>query len=112
MWNPSTSKVRDVIDRHAGEIDYVEVDDPGISDDIDDPALYEQLLAREASNHEAQAAALVFRARRCCCSPQFHVPKISARRVSATGSTRRLRRRLAGRLKSGKSGFACFRRRG
>jgi molybdenum cofactor cytidylyltransferase len=43
-----SSKARDVIDRHAAEIDYIEVDDPGISDDIDDPALYEQLLAREA----------------------------------------------------------------
>lgn len=42
------SKVRDVIDRHAAEIDYIETSDPGISDDIDDPALYEQLLAREA----------------------------------------------------------------
>jgi molybdenum cofactor cytidylyltransferase len=45
---PPTSKVRDVIDRHASEIDYIEVNDPGISDDIDNPALYEQLLAREA----------------------------------------------------------------
>lgn len=47
LREPLTSKVRDVIDRHAGEIDYIEVDDPGISDDIDDPALYEKLLARE-----------------------------------------------------------------
>jgi molybdenum cofactor cytidylyltransferase len=46
---PAASKVRDVIDRHASEIDYIEVGDPGISDDIDDPALYEQLLAREAA---------------------------------------------------------------
>jgi len=41
--------VRDVIDRHAGEIEYIDKDDPGISDDIDDPALYEKLLAREAA---------------------------------------------------------------
>ena len=46
---PLTSKVRDVIDRHAAEIEYVDVDDPGISDDIDDPALYEKLLAREVA---------------------------------------------------------------
>jgi len=46
---PTTSKARDPIDRHAAEIEYIEVDDPGISDDIDDPALYEQLLAREAA---------------------------------------------------------------
>ena len=49
LLEPPTSKVRDVIDRHAGEIDYIEVGDPGISDDIDDPALYEKLLAREAA---------------------------------------------------------------
>jgi molybdenum cofactor cytidylyltransferase len=46
---PLTAKVRDAIDRHAAEIEYIEVNDSGISDDIDDPALYEQLLAREAS---------------------------------------------------------------
>jgi molybdenum cofactor cytidylyltransferase len=49
LREPASSKVRDTIDRHAAEIDYVEVDDPGISDDIDDPALYEKLLAREAA---------------------------------------------------------------
>jgi len=49
LREPPESKVRDVIDRHAAEIEYIEVGDPGISDDIDDPALYEQLLAREAS---------------------------------------------------------------
>jgi CTP:molybdopterin cytidylyltransferase MocA len=46
---PLTSKVRDVIDRHAAEIEYIEVADPGISDDIDDPALYQKLLEREAA---------------------------------------------------------------
>jgi CTP:molybdopterin cytidylyltransferase MocA len=49
LEEPPASKVRDVIDRHAGEIAYIEVGDPGISDDVDDPALYEKLLAREAS---------------------------------------------------------------
>jgi len=49
LAEPPASKVRDVIDRHAAEISYIEVSDPGISDDIDDPALYEKLLAREAS---------------------------------------------------------------
>ena len=49
MAEPPESKVRDVIDRHTDEIAYIEVGDPGISDDIDDPALYEKLLAREAS---------------------------------------------------------------
>ena len=46
---PLSAKVRDVIDRHPAEIDYIEVDDPGICDDIDDPQLYEDLLAREAA---------------------------------------------------------------
>jgi CTP:molybdopterin cytidylyltransferase MocA len=49
LEEPPASKVRDVIDRHAAEIAYIEVGDPGISDDVDDPALYEKLLAREAS---------------------------------------------------------------
>ncbi len=49
LREPVTSKVRDVIDRHSAEIDYVEVHDPGIWDDVDDPVLYEKLLAREAA---------------------------------------------------------------
>lgn len=49
LREPHSAKARDVIDRHAAEIEYIEVDDPGISDDIDDPALYKQLLAREAA---------------------------------------------------------------
>jgi len=48
LAEPVTAKVRDVIDRHAAEIDYIEVEDPGISDDIDNPELYRSLLAREA----------------------------------------------------------------
>ena len=43
------SKVRDVIDGHQNFIEYVEVNDPGISDDIDDPALYSALLARDTA---------------------------------------------------------------
>jgi CTP:molybdopterin cytidylyltransferase MocA len=49
LTEPLTAKVRDVIDRHAAEIDYIEVDDAGISDDIDNPELYQNLLAREAA---------------------------------------------------------------
>ena len=49
LEEPPASKVRDVIDRHSSEISYIEVGDPGIADDIDDPALYEKLLAREAA---------------------------------------------------------------
>lgn len=47
LTEPLSAKTRDTIDRHAAEIDYIEVDDPGISDDIDNPELYENLLARE-----------------------------------------------------------------
>lgn len=48
LAEPLSAKVRDVIDRHAAEIEYIEVEDPGVCDDIDDPLLYESLLAREA----------------------------------------------------------------
>jgi molybdenum cofactor cytidylyltransferase len=48
LREPVTSKVRDVIDRHSESIEYIEVDDPGISDDVDDPVLYSALLARDA----------------------------------------------------------------
>jgi len=47
---PISSKVHDVIDRHGAEIAYLETADPGVTDDIDDPALYRRLLAREAVN--------------------------------------------------------------
>jgi molybdenum cofactor cytidylyltransferase len=40
---PSTS-AREVVDRHAGETRYVDVDDPGILADIDDPAAYARLI--------------------------------------------------------------------
>ena len=48
LMEPPTSKVRDLIDRHTDRIVYVDVDDPGICEDIDDPALYKALLNREA----------------------------------------------------------------
>jgi molybdenum cofactor cytidylyltransferase len=49
LREPETAMVRDVIDRNADRILYVDVNDPGISDDVDDPSLYEALLAREAA---------------------------------------------------------------
>jgi len=49
LAEPTTAKVRYVIDRHAEQIDYIEVADAGINDDIDDPALYQSLLNREAA---------------------------------------------------------------
>jgi CTP:molybdopterin cytidylyltransferase MocA len=48
---PQTAKVRYTIDRHAAEIEYIDVPDPAINDDIDDPGLYLQLLQREAARH-------------------------------------------------------------
>jgi molybdenum cofactor cytidylyltransferase len=48
LREPAASKIRDVIDRHADRIRYIEVDDTAINDDVDDPALYAALLAREA----------------------------------------------------------------
>jgi CTP:molybdopterin cytidylyltransferase MocA len=45
----STAKI--VLERHSHEIDYVEVDDPGILDNVDDPDAYRRFL-RE---HEAKA---------------------------------------------------------
>ena len=48
LREPPEAEVRAVINRHADRIEYVEVDDPAIHDDVDDPALYAALLAREA----------------------------------------------------------------
>ena len=50
LAEPTSAKVRDLIDRCAQLIHYVDVDDPGICDDVDDPALYAALLAREAES--------------------------------------------------------------
>jgi molybdenum cofactor cytidylyltransferase len=47
LAEPSTSKLNNIMDRHA--IRYVDVDDPGVGDDIDDPAMYRELLAREGA---------------------------------------------------------------
>lgn len=49
LREPATSQVRDIVNRHAAEIEYVEVNDTAIFDDIDDPVLYRQLLARESA---------------------------------------------------------------
>jgi molybdenum cofactor cytidylyltransferase len=49
LAEPMTSKLNRVIDRHAAEIHYLDVNDPGVRDDIDDPQLYEELLAREGA---------------------------------------------------------------
>ena len=41
---PAGSSARDVVTQHAGEIAYIDVDDPGILADVDDPAAYASLL--------------------------------------------------------------------
>lgn len=48
LAEPVTSKVHDIINRHAAEIEYVEVNDPGIYDDVDDPNAYHELMLRES----------------------------------------------------------------
>lgn len=41
---PSGAQARDVIHRHIPHTQYVDVDDPGILTDVDDPAAYRRLL--------------------------------------------------------------------
>lgn len=41
---PADSQAKLVVSRHTADIRYVEVDDPGILSDIDDPAAYRRLL--------------------------------------------------------------------
>ncbi len=49
LAEPSTSKLNIVMDRHAGEIHYIDTNDSGVRDDIDDPHLYHDLLVREGA---------------------------------------------------------------
>ncbi len=49
LAEPASSKVRDVIDRHRESLLYVDVQDPGICDDVDSPEIYAALLRREAA---------------------------------------------------------------
>jgi molybdenum cofactor cytidylyltransferase len=49
MVEPPTSKLNHVLGRHSTEIQYVDVDDAGVRDDIDDPQLYHDLLSREGA---------------------------------------------------------------
>ena len=41
---PSDSQAKLVVSRHAGDVRYADLDDPGILDDVDDPAAYRRLL--------------------------------------------------------------------
>jgi molybdenum cofactor cytidylyltransferase len=42
---PAGSSAREIITRHARDIAYIDVEDPGILADVDDPAAYARLLA-------------------------------------------------------------------
>jgi len=42
---PDSAPARDVVARHAGEIAYIDVDDPGVLADVDDPEAYRRLVA-------------------------------------------------------------------
>lgn len=46
---PVTAKPTDVLYRHLDATCFLDLDDPGIVDDIDDPAAYEEFLARAGS---------------------------------------------------------------
>jgi len=50
LSEPAASKVNQIMDRHAARIHYIDVDDEGVQDDIDDPHLYQALLAREGAS--------------------------------------------------------------
>jgi molybdenum cofactor cytidylyltransferase len=43
----SGSSARVILERHAAEIRYVDVDDPGILDDVDDPEAYRRLTSHD-----------------------------------------------------------------
>lgn len=43
---PPDAKPTDVLYRHVAETRFLDLDDPGIVDDIDDPPAYDELLAR------------------------------------------------------------------
>ena len=45
---PASSSAREVINRHENRIAYIDVEDPGILADVDDPAAYARLLAGSA----------------------------------------------------------------
>lgn len=40
---PPEATAREVVNRHAAELEYIEVDDPGVLEDIDDPGDYRRL---------------------------------------------------------------------
>ena len=46
---PSGSAARDIVTRYQSQIAYLDVDDPGILTDVDDPAAYASLLARSGA---------------------------------------------------------------
>ncbi|HVY91089.1 MAG TPA: nucleotidyltransferase family protein [Bryobacteraceae bacterium] len=49
LAEPATSKLNTIMDRHASDIHYLDLEDSGITDDIDDPEAYRSLLTREGA---------------------------------------------------------------
>ena len=45
---PETGAARDVVHRHAAQTEFLDVDDPGIVADIDDPEAYRGLIGAGA----------------------------------------------------------------
>jgi molybdenum cofactor cytidylyltransferase len=46
---PPEAAARDVVTRHEPEIAYIDLDDPGIVTDVDEPSVYASLLARSGA---------------------------------------------------------------
>jgi len=46
---PASGAARDIVNRNATAIRYVDVEDPGILDDVDDPETYKRLVTAEQS---------------------------------------------------------------
>lgn len=44
FFDPEIQSAKDVVRRHGSETAYVDVNDPGVLDDIDDPAAYQRLV--------------------------------------------------------------------
>lgn len=44
FFDPEIQSAKDIVRRHRSETAYVDVNDPGVLDDIDDPAAYQRLV--------------------------------------------------------------------
>ncbi len=94
LSEPVTSKLNNIMDRHA--IRYVDIDDPGIVDDIDDPVMYRELLAREGARRLKRFFTWprVILSLSSCSTLQRHIfcPRAVSDRVAARTVPRRNRK--------------------